>query len=52
MTVLQFKNEIEKGFEGYRIADMTLQQLPEDFTINNADERSNYLKVFTIKVKK
>ncbi|VTS31323.1 methyltransferase [Streptococcus porcinus] len=52
MTVLQFKNEIEKGFEGYQIADMTLQQLPEDFTINNADERSNYLKVFTIKVKK
>lgn len=52
MTVSQFKTEIEKGFEGHSILEMTLKQLPKDFLTNKADERSNYLKVFTIKVKK
>ncbi|WP_027972757.1 class I SAM-dependent methyltransferase, partial [Streptococcus pyogenes] len=51
MTVSQFKKQIIKGFGSRRPESMTLQQLPSDFTINKADERSNYLKVFTIKVR-
>ncbi|MGT2934902.1 class I SAM-dependent methyltransferase [Streptococcus castoreus] len=51
MTVNQFKKQIIKGFGSRHFESMTLQQLPSDFTINKADERSNYLKVFTIKVR-
>lgn len=51
MTVNQFKKQIIKGFGNRRPESMCLQQLPSDFTINKADERSNYLKVFTIKVR-
>lgn len=51
MTVSQFKKQIIKGFGSRRPESRTLQQLPSDFTINKADERSNYLKVFTIKVR-
>ncbi|HEL0003622.1 TPA: class I SAM-dependent rRNA methyltransferase [Streptococcus equi subsp. zooepidemicus] len=51
MTVNQFKKQIIKGLGGRPLAQMTLEQLPSDFTINKADERSNYLKVFTIRVR-
>lgn len=51
MTKEQFKKQILKGFGNHKIEEMQLQQLPHDFTVNKADERSNYLKVFTIKVK-
>ncbi|WP_332059224.1 class I SAM-dependent rRNA methyltransferase [Streptococcus canis] len=51
MTVSQFKKQIIKGFGSRCPESMILQQLPSDFTINKADERSNYLKVFTIKVR-
>ncbi len=52
MSVQQFKKEIQKGFGNSQIESIHLNQLPSDFTVNEADERSNYLKVFTIKVKK
>lgn len=51
LTVEQFKKQIIKGFGNRKPQSMRLQQLPEDFTINQSDERSNYLKVFTIKVR-
>ncbi|EHI69353.1 class I SAM-dependent methyltransferase [Streptococcus ictaluri] len=51
MTVSQFKKQIIKGFGSHSFDQMSFQQLPGDFTINKADERSNYLKVFTIKVR-
>ncbi|RLU44051.1 class I SAM-dependent rRNA methyltransferase [Streptococcus iniae] len=52
MTKEQFKKQILKAFADKDISEMTLQQLPTDFSVNKADERSNYLKVFTIKVEK
>lgn len=51
MTVEQFRKEIEKGFAAQKHHYSKLQQLPSDFAVNKHDERSNYLKVFTIKVK-
>ncbi|KPJ22054.1 class I SAM-dependent rRNA methyltransferase [Streptococcus phocae] len=51
MTVSQFEKQISKGFGNRQYEEMDFQQLPSDFTINKADERSNYLKVFTIKVR-
>lgn len=51
LTVEQFKKQLLKGFGNRKPQSMSLQQLPKDFTINQSDERSNYLKVFTIKVR-
>ncbi|MGT2928657.1 class I SAM-dependent rRNA methyltransferase [Streptococcus dentasini] len=50
MSVEQFKKQLEKGFgkAGHRY--LNLKQLPADFAVNKADKRSNYLKVYTIKV--
>ncbi|MGV3317214.1 class I SAM-dependent rRNA methyltransferase, partial [Streptococcus agalactiae] len=47
----QFKKQLEKGFGKASHNYISLQQLPEDFTVNDKDQQSNYLKVFTIKVK-
>lgn len=52
LTVAQFKKQLEKGFASVKHDYVRLQQLPSDFTVNKADVNSNYLKVFTIKVKK
>lgn len=51
LTVEQFKKQLLKGFGNRKPQSMSLQQLPKDFTMNQSDERSNYLKVFTIKVR-
>ena len=48
----KFKKEIEKGFAGSKHRYLKEYGLPADFTYNKKDERSNYLKVFTIKVDK
>ncbi|MGT2887465.1 class I SAM-dependent methyltransferase [Streptococcus didelphis] len=50
MTSQHFKKQILKGLGDKKVKEMTLQQLPSDFTINKADEKSNYLKVITLKV--
>ncbi|MGV3011036.1 class I SAM-dependent rRNA methyltransferase [Streptococcus thoraltensis] len=50
LSVEQFQKQIAKGFEGQAYQVLSLDQLPGDFKINKNDERSNYLKVFTIKV--
>ncbi|MBJ8325228.1 class I SAM-dependent rRNA methyltransferase [Streptococcus pacificus] len=52
LSLTQFKKELEKGFGAQKHSYETLYQLPSDFKINKNDERSNYLKVFTIKVNK
>lgn len=52
LTVAQFKKQLEKGFASVKHDYVRLQQLPSDFTVNKVDVNSNYLKVFTIKVKK
>lgn len=52
LTVEQFKKQLEKGFDKTKHTYVDFKQLPSDFTINKKDERSNYLKVFTIKVTK
>ncbi|WP_159545694.1 class I SAM-dependent rRNA methyltransferase [Streptococcus halichoeri] len=52
MSKQQFKQQLQKGFGGHSVQVVDFQQLPDDFTINSADERSNYLKVFTMKVQK
>ncbi len=51
LTVAQFKKQLEKGFGTVKHTYITMQQLPSDFSINKSDESSNYLKIFTIKVK-
>ncbi len=50
ITVAQFEKQLEKGFGTTKHDYLSLQRLPSDFTINQADDSSNYLKVFTIKV--
>lgn len=50
LTLEQFKRELEKGFKTVKHHYLDLQQLPADFQVNKADKRSNYLKVYTIKV--
>lgn len=50
ITVTQFEKQLEKGFGTTKHDYLSLQRLPSDFTINQADDSSNYLKVFTIKV--
>ncbi|EHJ55643.1 hypothetical protein HMPREF9318_00207 [Streptococcus urinalis FB127-CNA-2] len=50
LTKKQFKKQIEKGLGKVNYDITQFQQLPNDFTVNNSDESSNYLKVFTIKV--
>ncbi|HEM6116360.1 TPA: class I SAM-dependent rRNA methyltransferase [Streptococcus suis] len=50
LSVEQFQKQINKGFGGKAYQVLSLDQLPADFKINKNDERSNYLKVFTIKV--
>ena len=52
VSVAQFKKQLEKGFASVKHDYLRLQQLPSDFTVNEADAVSNYLKVFTIRVKK
>ena len=48
----KFKEEIEKGLQGASYQVMQSYGLPADFRYKKKDERSNYLKVFTIKVNK
>ncbi|MFC3932438.1 class I SAM-dependent rRNA methyltransferase [Streptococcus dentapri] len=50
VSVEQFQQELEKGFGRIKHRYLDLKQLPADFTVNKADKRSNYLKVYTIKV--
>ncbi len=50
LSVSQFKKQLEKGFAGYKHHYLNLKQLPADFAVNQADQSSNYLKVYTIKV--
>lgn len=50
LSVGQFKKQLEKGFAGYKHHYLNLKQLPADFAVNQADQSSNYLKVYTIKV--
>lgn len=50
MSVAQLKKELDKGFAKRKHHYSHLHQLPSDFAVNEYDERSNYLKVFTIKV--
>ncbi|MFC3928481.1 class I SAM-dependent rRNA methyltransferase [Streptococcus caprae] len=50
LTMGQFKKQIAKGFGQIKYRELSVQQLPSDFTINNNDESSNYLKVITLKV--
>ncbi|MCU9533718.1 class I SAM-dependent rRNA methyltransferase [Streptococcus sp. CSL10205-OR2] len=52
LSLTQFKKELEKGFGNQKHTYESLYRLPSDFKINKNDERSNYLKVFTIKVNK
>ncbi|MEX2804102.1 class I SAM-dependent methyltransferase [Streptococcus sp. H31] len=52
MSISRFQKELEKGFSTRRHTYLSLKQLPDDFAVNQADEKSNYLKVFTIKVEK
>lgn len=52
LTVAQFKKQLEKGFASVKHDYVRLQQLPSDFTVNKADVTSDYLKVFTIRVRK
>lgn len=47
-----FKKEIEKGFGACKHRYLETYRLPSDFVSNKKDESSNYLKVFTIQVKK
>lgn len=51
LSLAQFKKQIERGFGDRKHSYESLQRLPSDFTVNKSDESSNYLKVFTIKVK-
>lgn len=51
LTSVQFKKEIQKGLEGRIYNILYFDQLPSDFKINKNDERSNYLKVFTVRVR-
>lgn len=48
----KFKQQIEKGFAGIKHRYLATYRLPNDFVYNKNDESSNYLKVFTIQVKK
>ncbi|MBF0818589.1 class I SAM-dependent rRNA methyltransferase [Streptococcus acidominimus] len=48
----KFKKEIEKGFGSCKHRYLETYRLPGDFVSNKKDESSNYLKVFTIQVKK
>ncbi|MEQ9811105.1 class I SAM-dependent rRNA methyltransferase [Streptococcus jiangjianxini] len=50
LSVEQFQKQINKGFGEQAYQVLSLDRLPDDFKINKNDERSNYLKVFTIKV--
>ena len=52
ITGKKLKKQLEKGFAGYKHHYLNLKQLPADFAVNQADQSSNYLKVFTIKVEK
>lgn len=51
MTVEQFQKQIHKGLAEHAYDVLSLDRLPDDFKVNKDDERSNYLKVFTIKVR-
>ena len=50
LSLGQFKKQLEKGFSGRKHYYLDLKQLPADFAVNQADQSSNYLKVYTIKV--
>lgn len=50
MTVQQFQKQLAKGLGTVDYQFIDLKQLPSDFTVNQNDESSNYLKVVTIKV--
>lgn len=48
----KFMEQIKKGLKGTDFEILSQYGLPADFAYNKKDERSNYLKVFTIKVNK
>lgn len=50
MTLKQFQKQLEKGLGDRSYQLMDIKGLPSDFTVNENDESSNYLKVVTIKV--
>lgn len=52
LSLEKFKDQIEKGFGAVKHRYVTTYRLPSDFVYNKKDESSNYLKVFTIQVKK
>ncbi|HFU4123028.1 TPA: class I SAM-dependent rRNA methyltransferase [Streptococcus suis] len=52
LSIEKFKAQIEKGFAGIPHKYLATYRLPSDFAVNQSDESSNYLKVFTIQVEK
>ena len=52
VSLEKFKQQIEKGFAGVQHSYLATHRLPSDFSYNKNDESSNYLKVFTIQVKR
>ncbi|MFS1664004.1 class I SAM-dependent rRNA methyltransferase [Streptococcus sp. zg-JUN1979] len=48
----QFQKQLEKGFGDVEHSYVDVKTLPFDFAVNQADSQSQYLKVFTVKVKK
>lgn len=52
LSIEQFKKELDLGFGQVEHTYEALYQLPADFAVNPSDERSNYLKVFIVKVNK
>ncbi|KXT79166.1 LSU m5C1962 methyltransferase RlmI [Streptococcus sp. DD13] len=52
LPIHKFRKQIEKGLQGHAFQVLESDRLPADFSINSNDERSNYLKVITIKVNK
>ncbi|MFU2164734.1 class I SAM-dependent rRNA methyltransferase [Streptococcus pluranimalium] len=50
LSIEQFQKQIAKGLEKQEHTILTVDRLPSDFKITKNDERSNYLKVVTIKV--
>lgn len=50
LSLEKFKKEIQKGLGQRNYQLLAMHRLPSDFKYNKKDERSNYLKVVTIKV--
>lgn len=52
LSLRQFRQQIHQGMGDLTYREMSLHQLPSDFTVNPADIRSNYLKVIIMEVTK